>query len=111
MPEFDYDIERSAAHYDHIDGGKEFVEAVRFLLAGGQEVECVVGASQKTVDADSAKDGQLDGVPPESAASVVADGGESKESEGRPRSLRIFLERNDQQTLEANTCCGWANLE
>ena len=61
MSEFADDVEGSAAHYDDVDAGEEFVVAVRNLLAREKEVEGVVGASKKTIEADSAKDGEFNG--------------------------------------------------
>jgi hypothetical protein len=55
VAELQHDLEGPAADHDDIDAGKEFREPVRLLLTGVQEVERVVWASQKTIDAYAAK--------------------------------------------------------
>ena len=44
---------------------EELLEPVRHLLARQQEIERVVSASQKAVDAHTAEDGKFYGGPPE----------------------------------------------
>ena len=56
MSEFQHDIEGPAANHDNIDASEELLEPVGLLLTCVQEVERVVRASQKAVDAHSAED-------------------------------------------------------
>ncbi|HXX17872.1 MAG TPA: hypothetical protein VEJ46_00575 [Candidatus Acidoferrum sp.] len=60
-----YDLEGPAADNDDIDARIEFFEAVGLLPTGIQEIERVVRPGQKTIDAYSAKNRELDGAPPE----------------------------------------------
>ena len=56
MSEFHHDIEGPAANHDDIDASEELFEPVGLLLTCVQEIERVVWASQKAVDAHSAVD-------------------------------------------------------
>jgi len=56
VSEFQHDIEGPAANHDYIDASEELLEPVGLLLTGVQEVERVIPASQKAVDAHSAED-------------------------------------------------------
>jgi len=51
VSELQHNLESPAADHDYIDAGKEFLEPVRLLLTCIQEVERVVRASQKAIDA------------------------------------------------------------
>jgi hypothetical protein len=53
------DLIGTAADEDDVDAGIELLEAVGFLFAGFEEVEAVVKAGEKAIDADAAKDGEL----------------------------------------------------
>jgi hypothetical protein len=61
VSELQHNLESPAADHDYIDAGKEFLEPVRLLLACLQEVERVVRASQKAIDAHSAEDREFHG--------------------------------------------------
>ena len=65
VSEFQHDIKGPAADNDYIDAGEEFLEPVRLLLTGVQEVKRVVRASQKAIDAHSTKNREFDGEPPD----------------------------------------------
>jgi len=60
-----HDIEGPAADSDYIHAGEEFLEPVRLLLTGVQEVKRVVRASQKAIDAHSTEDREVYGGPPD----------------------------------------------
>ena len=51
----------SAAEDDDVDGGVELLQTMRLVTAGVEEVDGVIEAGQKAVDADATKDGKLHG--------------------------------------------------
>jgi hypothetical protein len=56
VSELQNDFEGPAAHHHYIDASEELLEPVRHVLASQQEIERIVSASQKAVDAHSAED-------------------------------------------------------
>jgi hypothetical protein len=55
VSEAQHNLVRPTAHHDQIDAGEEFRKPVWLLLACPQEVEPIVGASEKAIDANSAE--------------------------------------------------------
>jgi hypothetical protein len=55
VSEFQHDFESAAPHHHYIDGSQKLLEAVRYLFTCVQEVESVVQASKKAIDAYSAE--------------------------------------------------------
>src|ERR1043166_4978596 len=71
VSELQHNLKSPAADHYYIDAGKEFLEPVRLLLTCVQEVERVVRASKKPIDAHSAEDREFDGRPPELTSDFI----------------------------------------
>ena len=61
VSELQHNLKSPAADNDDIDTVQEFLEPVRLLLTGVQEIERVVQAGQKAINAYSAKDRKFNG--------------------------------------------------
>src|SRR5436190_8384782 len=105
VSELQHNLESPAADHHYIDAGKEFREPVRLLLTCLQEVERVIQAGQKPIDARSAEDRKFHGRPPELTLDFMPTPGESLvRIEPTSEPWEVF-ERSDSLLFPAS--CGY----